>query len=1403
VSEEQLRVLLVSNDRSESTPLVEYLHQTGGYLVDVVTSNQAVLTRLEQRQGQYELILLDDAPITKSGQEQELKTVALIKEIKILYPKMEIIIFGQITKASLAALQAGAYRYLSKPINLEEVSLLIQMAIECSQLKYKALERVIAESQMLREIGAVLANLTLDEMLAKIVECVSIVLNAESSTISIFDPELVQLTQAARFPAAGVADFRPRKRGLTYRVASSGKPLIILDAQQNPEVKPSTKGRGVKSIIGIPLEVRVRHEEPSDFKVIGALLVDSQQEAAFDQRDLELLRSLAGQAAIAIQNAQLYEEVAKERDRSQWMASQLLALHETALEITSYRQTSKLISAILERAVKLLRAKGSRLYQLDENGQQFTLVGVSKGLEQFIGLTLPVGDSVVGRVIKSKAPFFVPDYRHWPDRVREYDSCDFGALIGIPIIWQGRMWGAISINDEIGRIFSREEIDLLIHFGNLAAVALENAELITRNEIARNRLHSFYEASNAVVSSHDLQQVLQDITERARGAASALGVNVMIIDQKARPRHSVITKGASFELGGLLQPDGVSMRVMRSGEPAVFPDTSLPRTDIHPSEFWRSVGAALCLPVSLEGKGIGVMWLYYDLPRRFFQDEIDALQLYANRAAIAYDSSRRIKELEYLRRAAESLANVTEPAEVLRQIVQSACEVLEANSASVSSYDATYEATEGKFTFKGSVAAGISSGVWRRFCPNASWYCQSDAWVLERGWLGVEDVVDELQLEDWLRPFYQQINARSFEGIALTVGEEKLGVLYVNYPQPRSFSAEERQTAQTFANHAALALKRAKLLNQAKKAGELLRKAQNTADIVAKNVARDDWPNTLKALVEGTRNILGCDVVTLWPYDSEREQFEFPPAMAGVRYPEEVLQPGRVTEQAVVRKIIHLEEPYFAEDRMADPRLQGNFAERERLASSVGIPLRAGGRTFGGMIISYRDRHHFTPDEKANIGLFAMAANSVALAIHNKQLFERVQRRAKVREALYKASEIVISSLDLNEQLNRIAEQAWRLTSNQHKQISYVSIRLVEGSKARVVAVYPQEALAKLNVVLGEEVDLEGSGRIGVMGRAIKERKSQRVADVTGDPDYLASYPDTHSELAVPIILNEELGHQVIGVINVEHYDKSAFDQDDERTLEALAAQVGIAIQNARQYQELEKTKGLLAARTAIAWTGMASATWQHSIKINTRKIEDLIKLLYLDLDAGESSNKLKERLVIIKRTVDQIKFKQITPPLSAEEGVELVPINDLLEEWRKQIRGSQEEPDSVECRLHLTTPKPPVVRANPQWLKLAFDRLGENSLKAMAGSAFKILEITTRLVDDRVEIAINDTGPGIPPDIQGRLLKEVIKESKHGGAGIGLLLAQMIIQVYGGDIRIGSSGPTGTTMLVYLPLIK
>jgi signal transduction histidine kinase len=279
---------------------------------------------------------------------------------------------------------------------------------------------------------------------------------------------------------------------------------------------------------------------------------------------------------------------------------------------------------------------------------------------------------------------------------------------------------------------------------------------------------------------------------------------------------------------------------------------------------------------------------------------------------------------------------------------------------------------------------------------------------------------------------------------------------------------------------------------------------------------------------------------------------------------------------------------------------------------------------------------------------------------------------------------------------------------------------------------------------------------------------------------------------------------KAIGVLYVSSSEPCEFSERQVALLESLASQAAVVIERARQYEELKRTKGLVGARTALAWMGMTSSTWRHGIEKRALTIREQIQLLREDLRrvcSDDNQTHVDERLSMIWHLAGQILEKPITPPLSAEEGVFSVSVNGLVRERTKQLW--QGEPyRSVSLRLDLTLEDRATVRASPEWLRRALDVLVDNAVDAVAGSPLQKVTIVTRQKDHRAEILVSDTGVGISEEILPELFQKPIQRPRGAkGLGMGLLMAQAIVQTYGGEISVGSTNSTGTTMLIRLPV--
>ncbi len=240
-------------------------------------------------------------------------------------------------------------------------------------------------------------------------------------------------------------------------------------------------------------------------------------------------------------------------------------------------------------------------------------------------------------------------------------------------------------------------------------------------------------------------------------------------------------------------------------------------------------------------------------------------------------------------------------------------------------------------------------------------------------------------------------------------------------------------------------------------------------------------------------------------------------------------------------------EPVMVEDVQRDPRYLNAL---DAVRSELAVPMVARRKLVGVLDVQSTRIKAFTEQDRALLRLIAVR---VATSVDNASLYRRVDRQNRTLRALAHLSQEFSSILNLDELLGKIAETVRAL-------INYdaFSIFLVDPEKKvlrhRFSVRYDQRVNLD-NIPLGK----------GITGAAAESREPVRVADTASDPRYIASHPDSRSELAVPLIVQD----RVVGVLDLESERPAFFTEDHQRTLSVLAPQIASSVENARLYEEL------------------------------------------------------------------------------------------------------------------------------------------------------------------------------------------------------------------------------------------
>jgi len=203
-----------------------------------------------------------------------------------------------------------------------------------------------------------------------------------------------------------------------------------------------------------------------------------------------------------------------------------------------------------------------------------------------------------------------------------------------------------------------------------------------------------------------------------------------------------------------------------------------------------------------------------------------------------------------------------------------------------------------------------------------------------------------------------------------------------------------------------------------------------------------------------------------------------------------------------------------------------------------------------------------------HVRLLTLVASRMAAGIENAQLYARTTKQARILLLLNEIARELTSILNLDELLGRVAELVRRLIDYQ-----MFSILLLDSSGEKLQHRFSLRF--NENIHLKHEIPL---GR-GLVGQAAESKQAVLVPDVTKDSRYVEANPETRSELAVPLVYKGK----VIGVLDLEHTRRGFFTEEHQRTMTTLAAQIAIALENARLYEEIERQERRLERDLALA----------------------------------------------------------------------------------------------------------------------------------------------------------------------------------------------------------------------------
>jgi two-component system NtrC family sensor kinase len=410
---------------------------------------------------------------------------------------------------AVQAFRLGVRDYIIKPFEVKEMLAAIDRALTERRLRAererltqkvlqinKQLEHRIRELGVLYTVGqSVTSLLNLEELLNRVVEAAVFVTGAEEGALLLVDKDTGELyLRAARnLGEKSAHGFRLKvEHSIVGQVVKTGQP--ILQNTQDEEMLKVKTDYLVKSLVNVPLKAKD--------EVIGVLAVDNKVSSKpFTYNDVYLLSALADYAAIAIENAWLYNDTGDK-------AAQLDTLLDIAQSITSQLDLKAVLQMIADSAVTKLGADVATLYLYNPTRDEFPSPVTAGQIYHPEEMIPPTRDSVVYRMLRQEGLYLAHDVQHdevmargFTKREKIKSSAGFSLRVG------GEPVGAMFVNYRMSHQFTEGEKNILTLFAQSAAIAIQNAQLYQKvSERLETASAMAWAGTAASLWAHEVQQ---------------------------------------------------------------------------------------------------------------------------------------------------------------------------------------------------------------------------------------------------------------------------------------------------------------------------------------------------------------------------------------------------------------------------------------------------------------------------------------------------------------------------------------------------------------------------------------------------------------------------------------------------------------------------------------------------------------------------------------------------------------------------------------------------------------------------------------------------------------------------------------------------------------------------------
>ncbi len=1071
------------------------------------------------------------------------------------------------------------------------------IAIENAQL-FKETRQLSEELAALNVISQdITSSLDLDETLQRIADSTRWLTVARRSRILLINSQARQLLKDVNsgYPPEekGTYDYERFEQGISGWVACEKRsalvPDVLADERSVGRSRAASARHGTKSVLVSPLIVRG--------EVIGTLAaVNLREDPTFTAEVMALVEQLAAQAAIAIENARLYQE-------TQQRALEQETLREAALALTTALDRNRVIERILAQLQRVVPYDSASVQLLREDRMELVGGRGFPNLSDLLGISFPAdGDNPNSEVIRTRAPFIVKDastvYEGF--QTGPHQQTVIRSWLGVPMLVGERLVGMIALDKSEPAFYTQEHARLAEAFAAQAAVAFENARLFEETQQRMAELDALRHISLQLTSSLDLADVLDSIAENTLSLVGATNCHIYLYDETSE----TFTFGAALWQDGRREAavktprrDGLTASVVREGQAVVINDA--PQHPLYTSPEARKWGlqAIAIFPLKRAGRVLGVFSIAFLTPHTFSQEELRVLGLLADQAAIAIENARlfteaeqRATELSTMLEVARAVSSTLDLEEVLALIAEQVAKTIGATGCTLSRWDREADAV---------VTLTQWRQRWTEWAAEPGVSYALDDFPITRAVLEKRQPITIQATDPDADPaelaLMQQAGVASVLMLPLVVGERVIGLVELDETERgREFTAAEIRLCQALADQVAVAIENARLFDEEKRRSAQLALISEVSEKAASILDSDRLMQEVTSSIQESFNYYNAALLLL---DDERRELVMRAIAGGFGH----MAPGEYRqsiEQGLAGFVARTGKSWLASDVSQDPHYIKGLSEEVLTGSELGVPIKLGDKVLGVLVVQST---HLNDFDQSDVVAMEAVADRIAIAIQNARLYEETQQQSERLAQTLAVSELLHRDLELEQLLEQIAQGTVGL-----------------GFRRAVINVcQPGQDVVRVRAMAG----VEGADREVLMGATYHWSDFQSLMQERFriSRSYLIRYEEVDWErdfrgvVVVPRREDRGLGYwhpedmllvplwgsrgELVGLLSVdEPVDGLLPDLNTVQTLEAFANQAATAIENARLFEQLEKRRVYLERVLGAAPDAIVTLDAHHRV---------------------------------------------------------------------------------------------------------------------------------------------------------------------------------------------------------------